>query len=226
MAFSRAGYLQNSQEVWLKGLELYFYLLLIFSNLAEVSLAHEGCACLLRRIAGVIGRGGLAWGTQVPKHYCQPDPSQRLDLCPPPPPIHPPWDFSFASALLYSVARGADLAASPLQPVHLPTEAWLSSTQVPRARRSPAALLPGEKGTDIHTLPRCRRAWAWSSGREALAPAGGAPGTRVLCPQRCGLPLRPPLISLKASLLRPRPQLHRSHREDQRVTGKRTPHQM
>lgn len=34
--------MQNSQEVWLKGLELYFYLLLILSDLAGVSLAHKG----------------------------------------------------------------------------------------------------------------------------------------------------------------------------------------
>lgn len=166
MAFSRAGYLQNSQEVWLKGLELYFYLLLIFSNLAEVSLAHEGCACLLRRIAGVIGRGGLAWGTQVPKHYCQPDPSQRLDLCPPPP----------------SIPRGTSVLPLPCSTAWPEELTW----PLPRCSQSicqqkPGLAAPRFPGPDGALQPSCpekkERTYIHSPGADGHGP--GVPGGRL-----------------------------------------------
>ena len=205
-AFSRVGCLQNRQEVWLEGLELYFYRLLIFSDL-EVSPAHKGSACLLQSLAGVVQERWPSVVDPSPRALGPPCPTQRCH------PLFCPWLASGAPALLFDVAGGADsgqMATSPLQPIQLPAEAWLSRAQAPGAMRGQQPSCLGKKGQTA-TLPM-------GLGSQV----GGCGASRGCSGQQCALSSdRGRSSSPQALLLRPRPQQPRSRLEDREPQGGR-----
>lgn len=154
--------MQNSQEVWLKGPGLYFYLLLLLSNLAEVSLAHEGS--ILQSLDGVVWGRWSSLGAPCSEVLSLTLPHRGTHLCPPPP---RPCDFGVGSG-----QRLMPLPCFPAWPEELtrplPRCSWFIRQQRPGSAEHLHA--PGSWG---QTEP-CRK-----EGRTLLREEG--PRARIPC---------------------------------------------